>query len=213
VTRGRTILPRATTAVATAAIMLGLAGCGAGGAGPAATTASVTTAAAPLTMTTSSAASSAPTTAAIDRADRSTHELPTSHRRPTVDGGWRTPARAVEVFASAYINWTAASVVSRLHALGRASVGQARSAVTLQASEVARDGELRRGGLANAGAVEAIGPVAGRPREYAVVTREHTTAARSDAYQGLRPAWHVAIATVTRLPGGLWVLSGWQPEN
>jgi hypothetical protein len=67
--------------------------------------------------------------------------------------------------------------------------------------------------VANSGTVEAVAPVRGRPHVYAVVTRERTSAARGGAYRGLAPAWHVSVATVTRLPDGLWVLSGWQPEN
>ena len=60
--------------------------------------------------------------------------------------------------------------------------------------------------------MEAIAPVRRRSDQYAVVTRERTTASNTDAYQGLAPAWHVAVATVTRVRG-LWVLSAWQPEN
>jgi hypothetical protein len=46
-----------------------------------------------------------------------------------------------------------------------------------------------------------------------VVTLESTSATNTTAYQGLRPAWHVSLATVAELAGGRWVLSGWQPEN
>ena len=203
--------------VATVAVTALVAGCGGGRPSP---TSSTTSAAASASTTTSNAPSPSPSatrggpsSAAITRADRTTHELPTPHGRQRVAGGWATPIRAVEGFASVYINWTAATVAPQLRALARASVGQARAAVTAQAAEVARDGELRRGGIVNAGTVEAIGPVAGSRDRYAVVTRERTTATSSAAYQGLRPAWHVALATVMRLPGGLWVLSGWQPEN
>ena len=48
---------------------------------------------------------------------------------------------------------------------------------------------------------------------FVVVTRELTTATATNAYQGLRPAWHLALATVTQLSPGHWVLSAWQPEN
>ena len=117
------------------------------------------------------------------------------------------------MFAATYVNWSAATVAARLSGLAQVSVGQARSALRMAAAQAARDGELRRGGIANSGTVEAIGPVAGHARQYAVVTRERTTAARGDAYQGLAPEWHVAVATVTRVRDGLWVLSGWQPEG
>ena len=55
-------------------------------------------------------------------------------------------------------------------------------------------------------------PCSARADQYAVVTRERTTATNTTAYRGLRPAWHLALATVTR-PRGRWVVSGWQPEN
>jgi hypothetical protein len=119
----------------------------------------------------------------------------------------------IEAFATAYINWTAQSVAPTMRALTRITVGQARSEVSLTAAQTAQDYELKRGGIANSGVVEAIAPVLGRRDQYAVVTRERTTATNTTAYQGLRPAWHLALATVTQLPGGQWVISSWQPEN
>jgi len=142
-----------------------------------------------------------------------THEYPAPAPAQTVLGGWRTPVQAVQVFATTYINWTAGTISQRLRSLRAVSVGQARSAVSLAAAGAANDDELRRGGIANEGVVEAIAPVIGRPHEYAVVTREQTSATNTSAYQGLAPAWHLSLATVTRVSGGLWVLSGWQPEN
>lgn len=131
----------------------------------------------------------------------------------TVVGGWRSPRQAVEVFAETYTNWTAATISARLSALAEVSVGQARAAVSLAAAEAGRDYELHRAGIGNQGIVEAIAPLARTGNRYVVVTREQTSAARDGAYAGLQPTWHVAIATVSRLPGGLWVLSGWQPES
>lgn len=121
--------------------------------------------------------------------------------------------QAVQVFTTTYINWTAATVAARLRALAEVSVGQARSAMSMAAAQTAGDYELRRGGIANSGVVEAIAPMRGQPDEYAVVTRELTTATATDAYRGLRPTWHVSLATVTQVQGGLWVLAGWQPEG
>ena len=191
-----------------AVIAFGLAGCGGAAPAPSATRALTTT---PATTPTTPATAT-PSAATLARARR-VHELPTPHGRQTVAGGWRTPAAAIEAFAVTYINWTAATVAPRLRALAESSVGQARAAVTEQAAEADRDGELQRGEIANAGSVEAIGPLAGSADRFAVVTRERTTATASTAYRGLAAAWHVAIATVTRRPDGLWVLSGWQPEN
>ena len=128
-------------------------------------------------------------------------------------GGWRSPTQAVYVFATQYINWDAQDVSERLRALARVSVGQARSAASAAASETASDAELKQGQVANAGVVEAIAPVIGHRYEYAVATRERTTASATAAYQGIAAQWHLAVATVTRLTGGLWVLSDWQPEN
>ncbi len=82
----------------------------------------------------------------------------------------------------------------------------------LAAAQTASDYQLQQGGIANSGTVEAVAPLPGSRDEYVVVTREATTAANTTAYQGLRPAWHVTVATVARLSGGQWVVSGWQPE-
>jgi hypothetical protein len=193
--RGRSI-----GGVAAAALTAGaLAGCGpsVGGGPPPATRAATSTA--------------TPATAAI-RAQR-THEIPTPAPRPTAPGGWRSPVQAVQVFAQAYINWTAATVASHLRVLAYVSVGQAHSAMSLAAAQTARDSDLRRGGIANSGTVEAIAPVTGQRNVYAVVTRERTTAANTTAYRGLSATWHVTLATVVQVEHGLWTLSGWQPES
>jgi hypothetical protein len=150
--------------------------------------------------------------ASIAAAARRTHEVPTPAPRPTVVGGWPSPAEAVQAFATAYVNWNYRTVALHLRGLSEVSIGQARAMLSMAAAQVGRDSELRRGQIANTGAVEAIGPVRGHSDQYAVVTRERTTAATTNAYQGLAPAWHVALATVTRVRG-LWVLSAWQPES
>jgi hypothetical protein len=100
-----------------------------------------------------------------------------------------------------------------MSALAARSIGQARAATELAAAQTASDYELQRGGIANHGSVEAVAPLRESPGQYVVVTREVTTATATTAYQGLEPAWHVAIATVTMQRPGQWVLSGWQPEN
>ena len=97
--------------------------------------------------------------------------------------------------------------------LAARSIGQARAATQLAAAQTAEDYELQRGGIANTGTVEAVAPLAANVDQYAVVTRELTTATATTAYQGLRAAWHVAIATVTQVSPGSWVVSGWQPES
>jgi hypothetical protein len=186
-------------AIATAALATGLPGCGVRAPHP-----SSTTSVSPVDPGTSAGI--------VARANR-THEVPTPAARQPVAGGWRSPTQAVYVFAMQYINWNSQNVSARLRALARVSVGQARSAASTEASETASDDELKQGQIANSGMVEAIARVIGRRYEYAVATRERTTSSATDAYQGLAAQWHLAVATVTRLPGGLWVLSDWQPEN
>jgi hypothetical protein len=121
--------------------------------------------------------------------------------------------RAIAAFATGYINWTAQTISRRMRVLAAASVGQARAAMELAAADTAQDYELRRGGISNSGTVEAVAPLQGSRDKYVVVTRESTSATNTSAYQGLRPAWHITIATVTEIAPGQWVLSGWQPES
>jgi hypothetical protein len=145
---------------------------------------------------------------------QSSHEYPSARRRAqSASGASRTPPEAVAAFARAYINWTANSVSQDMRELATRSVGQARSVAQLAAAQTAGDYELERGGIANSGTVEAIAAVAGHPDQFVVVTREVTTATATTAYQGLQPAWHVAIATVQPLAPGEWVVSGWQPKS
>ena len=143
-----------------------------------------------------------------------THEYPSPPPpRQTADGGSEAPARAIRAFATAYINWNAHTVSNDMRSLAARSVAQARAAMTLAAAETAGDYELQRGGISNSGTVEAVAPLAGHAHEYVVVTRESTNATNTTAYQGLRPAWHLTIATVTQQRPGQWVVSGWQPED
>jgi hypothetical protein len=145
---------------------------------------------------------------------QATHEYPSPPPPPQTAGHpVSSPVRAIRAFATAYVNWTAHTVAANMRALAARSVGQARSAMSLAAAETAGDYELRRGGIANHGTVEAVAPLPRRPHEYVVVTLESTTATNTTAYQGLRPAWHVALATVTEQQSDEWVVSGWEPEN
>jgi hypothetical protein len=145
---------------------------------------------------------------------QATHEYPSrALPRQRAAGASASASGAIAAFASAYINWTAQTVSGDMRALAAHSIGQARSAVMLAATQTAGDYELQRGGIANTGVVEAIAPLRGPGDRYVVVTREATTATATSAYQGLQPAWHVAIATVSELSPGRWVVSGWQPES
>jgi hypothetical protein len=146
---------------------------------------------------------------------QATHEYPAPPppAENVADGGATSPVAAIDAFATSYINWTAQSVVAQLRALAADSVGQARSAMTLAANQTARDYELQRGGVQNSGTVEAVAPLTGQPNQYVVVTREQTSATNTTAYEGLRPAWHLTLATVAEVSRGRWALSDWQPEN
>ena len=151
--------------------------------------------------------------AAVRQATR-TREVPSPAAAPErASRSEPAPARAVRDYAERYINWNAASVTAILSNLAGASVGQARSAMALEAAQVASDPELAQNGIANTGTVEAVAALAGSSSRYVVVTRERTTATLSSAYQGLRPAWHVTVAAVSQVAPGRWVVSGWQPEN
>jgi hypothetical protein len=195
-------------AAAASALVLGACGLPFGRAGtPARPSAAATSASASAAMT-----PEARLRATVARAQR-THEIATPAPPQKAPGGWRSPVQAVQVFAQEYINWTADTVAGHLRVLSQAAVGQARSAMTLAAGQVGRDSSLRLGGIANSGTVEAIAPVTGERNVYAVVTLERTTATNTSAYEGLRPAWHVTLATVTQVDGWLWTISGWQPEN
>ena len=215
-TRGRLVLGLVLMAMAA----LAMAGCGLpfGGSGAArrsSTVGSVRAAgAAPPPVSTAASAVGAPSRirATVARAQR-THEIPTPAPAEKVLGGWRSPVQAVQVYAEWYINWTAATVAMHLRTLAGLGVGQARATMTLAAGQVAHDSSLTLGGIANSGTVEAIAPVTGERNVYAVVTRERTTATNTSAYEGLRPSWHVTLATVTEVFGHLWTISGWQPEN
>jgi hypothetical protein len=145
---------------------------------------------------------------------QATHEYPSPPPKPqTARPGSTTPVQAIHNFVNAYINWNAQTVAADMRALAISSIGQARSAMELAAAGTAGDYELQRGGIANHGTVEAVAPLPGRHDQWVVVTLEATTATATTAYQGLEPAWHVALATVTEQAPGQWVLSGWQPES
>ncbi len=214
-------------------VVSGLAGCAGvpGGSSPArpATTGQTTTPPATTPPATTSPAATQPRTTQssttrpstsrplVVQADR-THEYPAPSPHQTVIGGWRNPAQAVSVFADTYINWTAATLTARLQALAEVSLGQARSAMLLAAAQAAKDYELHRSGVANRGTVESVAPLPSAPRQYVVVTREQTTSTVPGSAEGLGPAWHVTLATVTRVTvarvtGRLWVLTRWQAES
>ena len=145
---------------------------------------------------------------------QATHEWPSPPPpRQTATGASASPVDAIRAFATAYINWDAQTVAPDMRALAGRSIAQARAAAILAAAETAGDYELQRGGIANHGTVEAVAPLARHRNQYVVVTLESTTATNTTAYQGLKPAWHVALATAIEQRPGQWVVSAWRPEN
>jgi hypothetical protein len=144
---------------------------------------------------------------------QATHEYPAPAVSEQVASPSANAAAAVRRFAGAYINWNAGDVSAQMGALAQQSLGQARSALELAAAQTEQDYELQRGGVANQGTVEAVVALTGHPDQFIVVTRERTTATNTSAYQGLAPAWHVALATVSQVSPGHWAVSAWQPES
>jgi hypothetical protein len=122
-------------------------------------------------------------------------------------------AEALVAFATEYINWNSHTVTADMRLLASQSIGQAHAAMELAAGETARDYELRRGGIANHGQVQAVAPCSGPGGRWVIVTRERTTSTASNAYQGLAPAWHVIVAKAVKLRPGRWAISLWQPES
>jgi len=156
---------------------------------------------------------SATTSVKLEQAQRA-HEYPsTAPAAQTASGGERSAVEAIRAFASDYINWTADTVAADMRSLASRTVGQARSAMELAAAQSAQDYELQRGGIANSGTVEAIAPLLGHRDQYVVVTREETSSTNSTAYDGLRPAWHLALVGVLQIGQGRWAVNRWQPEN
>jgi hypothetical protein len=127
------------------------------------------------------------------------------------DAGRTSPKAALARYAEMYVNWTAAGVAANQRKLAAISLGQARAQALQAAASLARDPELTKSAVSNAGSVVAIahgqGATAGL---WVVVTREQTIG-KGD-YAGLPPTLHVIYAQLTRTANG-WVVTQWQPEN
>ena len=85
--------------------------------------------------------------------------------------------------------------------------------MTLAAAQTAGDYELRQGGIANSGTVEAVAPLSVARGQYVVVTRESTTAIEHDRLPGPPAGVAPRARDRARAAHRQWVLSGWQPEN
>jgi len=149
---------------------------------------------------------------------------PTPERNGTVPGhdqgvidrlgagaGRTSPQAALARYAELYVNWTAAGVAAKQRQLATMSLGQARAQALQAATTLARDPELTKSAVSNAGRVVAIAPGQGAAAGlWVVVTREQTIG-KGD-YAGLPPTLHVTYAELTRTTNG-WVVTQWQPKN
>jgi hypothetical protein len=131
--------------------------------------------------------------------------------RLSATAGRESPQAALERYAGLYVNWTAAKAVANQRQLAAISLGQARAQALQAATSLARDPELTKSAVSNAGTVVAIAPGQGAAAGlWVIVTREQTIG-KGD-YAGLPPTLHVIYAQLTRTANGL-VVTRWQPEN
>jgi hypothetical protein len=120
-----------------------------------------------------------------------------------------SPRAAVERFAEGYINWSYATVAADQQRLAASAVGEARANELQARQQTERDTALTRGRVFNSGIVVVAALVNGSTDVFACVTREQTGG--EGEYAALAAAYHVALGTVQRVPGG-WAVSAWRPE-
>ena len=105
------------------------------------------------------------------------------------------------------MNWTAGTLAADERRLASLSTGQARAQALAEGAHPSPTvGRVQRG--------ERRGHRRGRGTErgrWAVVTVEQTNG--YGPYQGLPATSHVTWATVARVVGGGWVVSGWYPGS
>ena len=121
-----------------------------------------------------------------------------------------SPQAALARYAGLFVNWTAGTLAADQRALASLSTGQARAQALAEGMHPSPT--VARYAVSNAGSVVAIAEGRGTERgRWAVVTVEQTNG--QGPYQGLPATSHVAWATVARVAGGGWVVSGWYPGN
>jgi hypothetical protein len=121
-----------------------------------------------------------------------------------------SPQAALARFAALSVNWTAGSLSADERQLASLSTGQARAQALAESNHPAP--AVARYAVSNAGSVVAIAEGRGTERgRWAVVTVEQTIG--YGPYQGLPATSHVTWATVARVAGGGWVVSGWYPGS
>ena len=121
-----------------------------------------------------------------------------------------SPQAALARYAGMYVNWTAGTLTADQRALASLSTGQARAQALAEGMHPSPT--VARYAVSNSGSVVAIAEGRGNERgRWAVVTVEQTNG--YGPYQGLPATSHVAWATVARVAGGGWVVSGWYPGS
>jgi hypothetical protein len=122
-----------------------------------------------------------------------------------------TPQAAVDRYARLSLNWTASGLVARERQLAALALGQARAQALQAAAGAARDPELTRSHVTNAGQLIAITPGVGvAAGRWVLVSRETTTG--TGDYAGLPAALHVIYAQVTHTRQG-WTVAQWSPQS
>jgi hypothetical protein len=121
-----------------------------------------------------------------------------------------SPQAALAHYAVLYVNWTAATLTADQRMLASLSTGQARAQALAEGMHPSPT--VARYAVSNSGLVVAIAEGRGIERgRWAVVTDERTNG--YGPYQGLPATSHVTWATVARVAGGGWVVSGWYPGS
>ena len=109
-----------------------------------------------------------------------------------------------------YVNWTAGTLAANERQLASLSTGQARAQAMAEGAHPSPT--VGRYAVSNTGSVVAIAEGQGTERgRWAVVTVEQTNG--DGPYQGLPATSHVTWATVARVAGGGWAVSGWYPGS
>jgi hypothetical protein len=121
-----------------------------------------------------------------------------------------TPATALRTFAELYVNWTYRTLTGNQWKLAAMSVGAARLSERQAAASSQSDTTITRGHIFNDGHVVSVARDLSRPATWVIVTREQTGG--NTQYAGLPAAYHVTLAQLARVAGGIAV-DQWSPQN
>ena len=135
---------------------------------------------------------------------------PPSPSAQAPNGVQTTPEKALERFASVYVNWTYRTLSENQRTLATMSVGAARLAEQQAAAQSQADSTIAAGHISNSGQLVSIAREVSRPEQWVIVTREQTGG--DSEYAGLKAAYHVTLAQLQSVPGG-WAVSQWLAQN